>query len=421
MTNVYIQTHGCSLNASDSEKIAGVLEKNGFKIVCKVDDSDVVIVNSCTVKSPTVNKIKRYIKECQGNGKKVVLAGCAGQADPEFMDDISMIGPSQIENIVQVVEETLNGNFVKLLVIEDDLKIKVPILRKNHIVEILPICQGCLGDPCTYCIVKSARGDLHSYNISDIVERVKRAVIRDRVREIWLTAQDTGCYGYDIKTNIVELLKEVLKIKGNFKVRLGMANPNHVLENLDELVEVFKDDKMFKFLHIPIQSGSNSVLEKMSRKYTVEEFKNIVEKFRVEMPLISISTDVICGFPEETDEQFKETVELIKWLKPDVLNLSKFWLRPGTKAEFMEQVPGEIIKERTRHLAEVFGWIKREINKKWVGKKCRVIVDEKGKSDTMVSRNEAYKPVILKDVEIGEILDVEIVDFKEHDLFGKIL
>ena len=137
--------------------------------------------------------------------------------------------------------------------------------------------------------------------------------------------------GFDIKTNVVELLQEIVKIKGDFKVRLGMANPNHVLTILDDLIEIFQNEKMFKFLHIPIQSGNDEVLSAMNRKYKVADFEKIVKKFRAKIPDISIATDVICGFPTETDSQFDDTLKLIKNVKPDVLNASKFWSLPGTR------------------------------------------------------------------------------------------
>lgn len=416
MTKVYLQTYGCSLNSSDSERIAGILKKSGFQIVESMEDAEVIIVNSCTVKTPTVNKIKRFLNECN---KKVILAGCIPQADPDFMEDVSMIGPSQIENIVEVVEETLNGNIVKLLVPDKENKIGMPIVRRNKIVEVLPISEGCLGDPCTYCIVKKARGELRSYPKDAIVNRVKIAV-SEGVKEIWLTAQDTGCYGYDIGTNIVELLNEVLAIKGEFRVRLGMTNPDHVKENMG-LIDVFKNPKMFQFLHVPVQSGNDEVLKKMHRKYSAQDFREIVEKFREELPLVTIATDVICGFPEETDSQFKDSIELVREIKPDVLNMSKFWLRPGTAAENMVQVSGEDIRDRTKLMSEIFAWVLRDKNKKWVGKRCRVIVDEKGKEDTMIARNEGYISVILRDVKIGQFLDVDIIDHSRHDVIGKIV
>jgi MiaB/RimO family radical SAM methylthiotransferase len=258
--------------------------------------------------------------------------------------------------------------------------------------------------------------------LEDIVKKLKKSITYDGVKEVWLTAQDTGCYGYDIGTNIVELLREIVKIKGNYKIRLGMANPNHVKENLDGLVELFKSDKMFKFLHIPVQSGNDEILRLMKRKYTVSEFRILVERFRKEIPDMSFSTDIICGFPGESDSQYKDSLELIRWLEPDVLNHSKFWARPGTPAEKMEQVDGIKIKDRSRLMADVHSWIQHSRNKKWVGKKCRVIVDEKGKDNTMIGRNESYKTVVMPvDYHIGDWVDLEIVDTIGHDLIPDVL
>jgi MiaB-like tRNA modifying enzyme len=427
MAKVFIKTFGCSLNSADSERMHGLIKEKGLSVVDDISLCEIVIINSCTVKSPTANKVKRFILESLKSGKKVVLAGCIPQADPGFLDnddvldeyasEISMLGPTQIDEIVQVIEETLNGNAVRVLVEKVDDKISMPLIRKSDTIEIIPICQGCLGEPCAYCLVKKARGKLRSYAPDALVKRIKKAVLVDKIKEIWLTAQDTGCYGYDIGTNIVELLNKIVEIKGQFRVRLGMANPDHVIENLDGLIDVYKSDKIFKFIHIPIQSGNDEILSKMKRKYTVKDFERIVYAFRKEYPLISISTDIISGFPTETQPQFKDSVELIKRVKPDVLNSSKFWLRPGTDAEKMEQVPGDIIKDRSRLISEVFSWVKRIQNKRWIGKECVVIVDEIGKEGSLIGRNESYKTVVLdKRFQMGRFYKVKIRNISLHDL-----
>ena len=149
---------------------------------------------------------------------------------------------------------------------------------------------------------------------------------------MWLTSQDTACYGYDIDTNIVNLLKKILKMQRDFRIRLGMGNPDYFPDYLDELIEVFKDRRMYKFLHIPVQAGSDNVLKAMKRNYSISTFKNIIRKFRSNIPDITLSTDIICGYPDETDEDFEETIKLIKEIRPDVLNISRFWPRPGTIA-----------------------------------------------------------------------------------------
>ncbi len=199
MKKIFVKTFGCSLNLADSERIMGVLKENGYGIASDVTECDLVIVNSCTVKGATVRKIEKYVK---GLDVKVIVAGCLAQVDSSLFESFSVIGPSQLENIVSIVEETLNGNIVQMLEFEKDDKIKMPVLRSKRVVAIVPIAQGCKGS-CTYCAVRKARGKLQSYNISQIVDVIRSS---SGVKEVWLTGQDTGCYGHDIGTNIIELL-----------------------------------------------------------------------------------------------------------------------------------------------------------------------------------------------------------------------
>jgi len=289
--------------------------------------------------------------------------------------------------------------------------------ERNPVIEIIPICEGCLGSPCSYCQVKKARGTLRSYPKEEIIEQAKAAV-KDHIPEIWLTAQDTGCYGKDIDSSLPELLRELIEIKGDFKIRLGMCNPNHALEFLDELIEVYKSEKMFKFLHVPVQSGNDKILKSMKRKYKVEDFGYIVRRFREEIPEITIATDIICGFPGETEEQFQDSLDLIKETKPAVLNISRFWPRPGTVAEKMEdQLHGRDTKKRSSLLTDIAHNIFRMQNERWLNWKGEILIDEKGKDDSWVGRNLAYKPVIVRgDYKLGDKINVRVNKVTSFDL-----
>lgn len=417
MANIFIKTFGCSVNQADSETMAGILKQTDFAIVDDVDDAELVIINTCTVKGPTDTNFFKYLDEMKEKDKKIVVAGCIPQTQPETLEDVSMIGTSQIPNIAAVVEETLNGNTVTLIVEEKNERLNLPRIRRNPIVEIIPICSGCLGEPCSYCIVKKARGELVSYAKEAIIERARKAVVQG-AKEVWITAQDTGAYGKDIGTNLVELLKALIEVRGNFRIRLGMANPNHVIEFLDELIEVYKSPKMFKFLHIPVQSGNNEILEKMKRKYTVEDFLKIVDRFRAKIPDITISTDIICGFPGETEEQSHDSLDLIRKVMPDVLNISKFWARPGTEAaEMNDQIAGLEIKKRSMILTEVFNNIGRIKNERWLDWEGEVMIDEPGKEGTMIGRNYAYKQVIVPGKhDLGEVVKVKVKKITSYDL-----
>jgi threonylcarbamoyladenosine tRNA methylthiotransferase CDKAL1 len=198
-----------------------------------------------------------------------------------------------------------------------------------------------------------------------------------------------------------------------------MITPNQAMKIDEELIQVFKNDKIFKFLHVPVQSGSNEVLKNMNRYYTVEDFRKLVSKFRSEIPNLSISTDIICGFPDETNKQFDETLQLVEWLKPDILNISKFGLRPGTDAEKMKQVTGKEIKSRSAKLSALWKRISSEKNGKWLNWEGEILLDEYGYGSTMVGRNQSYKAVVIKtSSELGSTIKVRVTEALQGYLKG---
>jgi len=415
MTKVFFKTYGCTLNCSDTELMQGILADQGFTIVPEPDEAEAIVINSCTVKQPTENRFFKYLAEIKKLRKPIVIAGCIPKATPTKVKGYAILGPDQITKIKDVIEEALHDNPVRELSAEKQQRLNLPKVRRNPIVEIIPICSGCLGS-CTYCIVKFARGRLHSYDKTAIIKQAESA-ITEGVKEIWLTAQDTGCYGRDIGTFLPSLLRVLVAVGGDFHVRLGMMNPNQVQDMIDDLIEVYKSDKIYKFLHIPVQSGNNEILQKMNRRYTVEQFKEIISRFRQNIPDITIATDIICGFPGETKEQFKDSIDLINEIRPDVLNISRFWSRPKTKAEKMEQLSGEETKKRSRTMTSVFNWISFENNKKWRDWEGPILIDEKGKEDSWIGRNFAYKPVILEgNYRLGKEINVRVFDVTNHDL-----
>ncbi len=420
-------TFGCTLNFADSEMMQGLLKEAGHGIVDRVDDADLVVVNGCTVKHLAEKKFFRAVDDAVGAGKKVVLAGCVVQAEPGYLTDklkqYSVIGTKQLNRIVHVVEETLAGNVVQMIAWEKNARLNVPVVRRNPVVGIVPISEGCLGE-CTYCKARLARGKLVSYNPEAIVKQVVSHV-RDGCREIWLTSQDCGAYGKDIGTDIVALLRAVCDVEGDFFVRLGMMNPNFALEYLDDLVDVFKENKgkLFWFIHLPVQAGSDRVLGLMKRKYPVADFIAVCRRFRSAMPEITIATDIICGFPTETGEEFKETLGVIRKVQPDVINVSRFWPRPGTPAASMEgQLHGRDTNERSRMMENLKEKLSLLRNKTWAGWSGSVLVDEKGTvgaSESWIGRNYAYKPVALKGTfSLGSVVDTKPIRAHRYYLEG---
>jgi threonylcarbamoyladenosine tRNA methylthiotransferase CDKAL1 len=219
---VFVKTYGCSHNTSDSEYMMGLLSEYGYKLVEDFFESDVCIINSCTVKNPSQDAFVNYVTKARETGKKVVVAGCVPQGDRNIkgLEDCSMIGVTQIDRIVEVVEETLKGNKVRLLAKKELPLLDLPKIRRNELIEIVPINTGCLGS-CTYCKTKHARGKLGSYSLEAIVNSCIKAC-KEGVKEIWLTSEDTGAYGRDINTDLPSLVMEIIKnIPSDVMIRIG--------------------------------------------------------------------------------------------------------------------------------------------------------------------------------------------------------
>lgn len=415
---IFIRTFGCSLNQSDSEQMAGLLTKAGFTITQKPEAADLIIFNSCTVKSPAENALFKEISKWKY--KKLVIAGCIPQTDKNKLKEYSLIGTKNLHQIIGVVQETLDGNLIQRLTIQGNPDLTLPRIRRNKHIGIIPISRGCLGS-CTFCKTKAARGNLYSYPPKAIISLAKE-YLADGVNELWLTSQDCGCYGFDINTDLAELLKRLTGLPGDFKIRIGMANPDHILKILTRLIHSYKNKKVFQFLHLPIQSGNDHILTAMKRNYSAKEFKTIISAFRKEIPDITISTDIICGFPGETEEQFQDSLNLISWLKPLVLNISRFWPREKTPAAKMKpQLVSRIIKERSRKLHQLFRDLGKKENKKELGRIKEVLIEEKIKNG-FVGRDENYRPIIIKEnVELGQTMKVKIVDCSAIDLRGKLI
>lgn len=401
----------------------GFLAKEGISI--KEDCPDITVVNVCTVKGD--NQALKEIKLAKQNSasKKIVVAGCLTRSlineVKKLYPEVSLINTHNIKNITSAVNETLANKQVEFLSKEKSFKLNLPKVRKNPIIGIIPIANGC-DSACTFCSVKLVKGNLFSYPLQEIIREVEHCV-KDECKEIWLTSQDNGCYGLDIGTNLVELLKEIVEIEGDFMVRVGMANPKHVVKFYEDLIQIYKHPKIFKFLHLPVQSGNNKILEVMKREHSAEDYKKVINRFREEIPELNLSTDIICGFPGETEEEFKDTLNLVSETQPDSCNISRFASRYGTPAAVMkEQIQGDEKRNRSRALTEVYESTSLKQNQKWIGWEGFILIDEFCKNNTLTGRNYAYKPVILRgDFKLGEYVYVKIVDATSFDLRAEVL
>lgn len=420
MVKIYIETYGCSHNFADSEHMASLLKDANYDLVNNLESADLTIINTCTVKTPTEHAFFNRLNELKKENKKIVVAGCIPQTDSEKIKDISIIGTYQTDKVVKVVSETLNGNVISLIGRDSKPSLTKSSARINPLIEIIPINLGCLGQ-CTYCKTKAARGNLNSYTPKEIIIKARQS-LNEGVKEIWLTSQDTAVYGFDINTNVAKLLTEICKINKDFKIRLGMGNPDHFVKIKDELVEVMKDKKVYKFLHIPLQSGNNSILKTMKREYTIEQYKEIIEKFKQEIPEMTISTDIICGFPGETKEQFQDSINLVKETKPDIVNVSRYWSRSKTPAALMKnQIPTEEIMQRSEELSKLARKISQENKSKLINWAGEVLINEVGKEENQwKARTPSYNQILINgDFRLGQKTNIKIISATVNDLIAK--
>jgi MiaB-like tRNA modifying enzyme len=337
----------------------------------------------------------------------------------KFSDNASMLGPNSLGKTLLVIESTLKGK--KAIALEDtDLsKVGLPKIRLNPIVGIVEIATGCMSE-CTFCQTKLSKGDLRSFRIGDIVRQVYIEV-EEGCKEVWLSSTDNGCYGFDIGADLSTLVNAVSDISRDFKIRVGMMNPMYMPRIRDGLLESFENDKVYKFLHIPVQSGNDKVLNDMKRGHTAKTFRDTVKKFRNKFPNFTISTDVIVGFPSENKADFEDTIQLLEETRPDVVNLSKYSQRPGTEAATWKQIDVSEVRRRSKQIYDLSRKISHENNLKWIGWTGNVLFNEKIE-DGIRGRNFAYKPIFVKDyVEVGEIQHVTITDVTDNSLLGAII
>jgi MiaB-like tRNA modifying enzyme len=421
MAKIWVEAYGCSASFSDSEMISGLIVNGGHTLAENSQDSDLNLIVTCSVKDSTATKMVHRIKE--SNSKPLVVAGCLPKAEQKtvekFAENASLLGPNSIGKTLEVIKSTLNGTKIVALQDSDISKVGLPKIRLNNAIGIVEIASGCMSE-CTFCQTKLAKGELQSYRIGDIVRQINTE-LSDGCKEIWLTSTDNGCYGFDIDSNLPELVNAVSDIPEKFFIRIGMMNPMYMPRIRNNLLKSFESNKVFKFLHVPVQCGSDKVLNDMKRGHTAQTFRDVVEKFRAKFEKFTISTDVIVGFPTETEEDFEKTLELLQETKPDIVNLSRYSQRPGTDAAEMKQIDVLQVKKRSKIAYQLISKISEENNQKWIGWEGQVMFDEEYENQVR-GRNFAYKPIFVNQKpKIGQISTVKITDATTHSLIGKIL
>ncbi len=387
---VYIKTFGCASNKAESGLIRKVLIKDGFELAPSEDEADAVVVNTCTVRKETDLRVMKFLSKIKD--KKVVVTGCMAAAQPALISKhypmFSIVGP----DCPAMISSALRGDGRSVFLMKDSLMME-PVPFRHGVKSTVVVSRGCLGE-CSYCIVRVAKGRLRSIS-PDVIERNVVKAVRSGAREISLSAQDIGVYGMDIGSNLPSLLYSLVRVDGCFKLRVGMFKPSSVIGFLSRLAEVYKSEKIYKFIHVPVQSGSNTVLERMRRGYCVSTFKEIVGEFRKCFPNITVFTDVIVGFPGEDDFEFDETCELLEEIKPDKTHVARYSPRPHTPAASMPQVPEPIKKKRSEVLHRIVREIQMQKNEGWIGKTAEATVVDLYLRGGVIARTDEYKTVAI--------------------------
>jgi MiaB-like tRNA modifying enzyme len=426
---VCIEAYGCSANVADSHAIAGALSTNGFDIARPDEDHDLNIIVTCSVKDTTEHKMMSRIKALSMTGKPLIIAGCLAKTETEKLQrqfsGASFLGPRSLTRTVSCAQAAISG--IKSVELDDSDgrdKLNIPRLRFNPVVSIVQIAVGCLSE-CSFCQTKLAKGQITSYRIGDIMHAIEED-ISEGCREIWLSSTDNGCYGFDIGTNIIELLRKCELIPGDFRIRIGMMNPMHLKSLKARLIQLLEEsNRIYRFLHIPVQSGSERILRSMKRGHTGKMYKDIVKSFRDRFPDTTVGTDIIVGFPGENEKDFEDTLDLILESKPDIVNCSRYAARPGTSATLLKgRLTTEVAKDRSARIHEVATKISLERNVRWIGWTGSIIIDEVSQN-FIQGRNYAYKPIFIKkegsrigSLKLGDRIMVRVKNYSSRALEG---
>ncbi len=419
----YIKTYGCTLNKADSDIMETMLADAGVDVVDAEGDADVIVLNTCTVKRPTEQRILDNIKRLVKLDAKLVVAGCMASANADMIRKHApkavIVTTSNIDRIADaVIGEDSSASHFSCYRKHD----KAAMLKPDgSVVARVPVSEGCLS-ACSFCETKFARGKLNSFPEEVILRAVENAV-KAGSKEIELTSQDMGAYGADKKTNIAELMKKVAMVDGDFKVRVGMLNPDHLHKYIDELIAAFDSERFYKFLHLPVQSGSDGVLNDMGRKCDSGTFIDYVRMLRSEVRGIAIETDMIVGYPTETDSDFDQTLELLKSAKPDMINISKFGVREHARASRLKQLGQLEIKRRSIAVSRLARRIQKEKNSEYIGTSLSALMTERT-SSSLNGRTESYRQVVVRNGDadgicIGGYADLNVYSASSNALYCK--
>lgn len=429
MKRYYIETFGCQMNVHDSEKMAGILKSKGYTAVDNAKDADILIFNTCSIRQKAEQKFFSELGRVRALKKrrpdlKIAVAGCIAQQEGIKIIERAphvdyVIGPQNINVLNDIVDSRADYVFT------DDnpaiAEMELPVERKDNVRAWVNIMYGC-NNFCSYCVVPYTRGRERSRASQSIINEI-RDLAEKGYKEVTLLGQNVNSYKSNM--NFPELLREINKINGIERIRFVTSHPKDLS---DELIYAIRDlDKVCEHVHLPLQSGSSKILALMNRKYTYDDYMKKVEHLKREIPEISITSDIIAGFPQETDEDHNETIKALKEIEFDSIFAFKFSPRPGTKASTMDgQIPDDIKLSRLSEILELQNAITDRKNRELIGTVQDVLIEgvDKKTSSKLTSRTRTNKVVhVLFDSTIkpGDIIRVKITHARRHSLEGEII
>ncbi|NLM48820.1 MAG: tRNA (N6-isopentenyl adenosine(37)-C2)-methylthiotransferase MiaB [Epulopiscium sp.] len=433
----YIATFGCQMNAHDSEKLAGMLEQMGYQKTDQENEADFILYNTCCVRENAEQKVYGklgYLKYLKDMNKDLIIAicGCMMQQDTvlniiksKYPHVDIIFGTFNIYKLPELLQTYLETKETVIDIWNEhkDIVEDLPSIRKYKFKASVNIMYGC-NNFCTYCIVPYVRGRERSRQPEDILNEIKE-LVADGVKEIMLLGQNVNSYGKTLKDGIsfAQLLRKVNEIEGLKRIRFMTSHPKDLS---DELILAMRDcDKVCKSLHLPFQAGSTEILKKMNRKYTKEQYLELAEKIQNTIPDIALTTDIIVGFPGENEEDFKDTLDVVRKVRFSGAYTFIYSKRTGTPAATMEgEVPEEICQRRFNELQEVLQPIVYEKSQEFYGKTVEILVEEKSKNKDsyLTGRTDSGHLVHFEgDTSlIGQFVNVEIIEAKTYYLIGKL-
>ncbi|MBU0496968.1 MAG: tRNA (N(6)-L-threonylcarbamoyladenosine(37)-C(2))-methylthiotransferase [Candidatus Thermoplasmatota archaeon] len=414
--HVYLETYGCTANKSDHCTIEGILRYHNHTIVKDPPQADAIILLTCIVIDTTEQRMLSRIQNLNKYQKIFIIAGCMPSVYTTKIHDVApnalLLPPQQITQ----VNNLLTGK-------KDTISTSIPPPKYyNDIIAPISIAEGCLLS-CSYCITHLARGTLKSRSPEDILTDITQALTQE-CKEIQLTAQDTAAYGMDTPSQTLgTLLKTATKIDGDYHLRVGMMNPCSLQKNLNSIIDGYHSPHIYKFLHLPLQSGDDLILEKMKRGYTTELYRTLLTTFKKTYLDITLSTDIIVGFPTETNEQFNHTIDFLSKINPDIINITRFSARPRTPAKKMTgRLPTKLVKERSRTLTHHCIDLTTKKNKTHIETLYPVMITKKIDKNHVLGRTPSYKPVIIPhNLKLGSHHTVNIIEADAIHLFGNLI